>query len=54
MISKKNTRIKVTVSKKLNAKLKEIAEYEGRSVSNLVLHIIKEYVSKNYKDIYKE
>lgn len=43
MIKNDNTRISVTVSKKLYEKLLKEAEYEDRSVSNLVLKIIKEH-----------
>lgn len=43
MIKKENTRITVTVPKEIHARLIEEAEYEDRSVSNLVLQIIKEH-----------
>lgn len=47
MISKKNTRIKVTISKKQKEELKALAEYEGRTISNLVAFLIKEYLKNN-------
>lgn len=43
MISKDNTRIAITIPKELLAQLKDEAEYQGRSVSNLVSWIIKNY-----------
>lgn len=50
MIRKDNIRINVTISKSLNDELKEIALYEGTSVSGLVYKIIKYYI-KNKKNI---
>lgn len=49
LISKENTRIKVTISKTLLLKLKDIASYEGKSVSNLAANVLKQYVDE-YKD----
>ncbi|WP_373899254.1 ribbon-helix-helix domain-containing protein [Haloimpatiens sp. FM7315] len=43
MIKKENTRINVTISKKIHEMLVKEAEYEDRSVSNLVLQIIKKH-----------
>ncbi|WP_307869113.1 ribbon-helix-helix domain-containing protein [Clostridium botulinum] len=43
MIKKENTRINITISKKLHKKLKEKAEYEGRSTANMAAQIIKDY-----------
>ncbi|MBE1306145.1 hypothetical protein G4W71_19320 [Clostridium botulinum] len=43
MIKKENTRINITISKKLHEKLKEKAEYEGRSTANMAAQIIKDY-----------
>jgi len=43
MIKDENTRITVTIPKKIHEKLEREADYEDRSVSNLVLKIIKEY-----------
>jgi metal-responsive CopG/Arc/MetJ family transcriptional regulator len=42
-ISEQNTRIMVTLSKELAAKLKEQADREKRSVSNMASIIIEEY-----------
>ncbi|RXI57268.1 hypothetical protein DP122_00360 [Clostridium tetani] len=50
MIKKENTRIYVTISKKLHSKLKNEAEYEGRSVSNMAATIIKKYYKEKEKD----
>ena len=50
MIKNENTRITITLPKKTLKKLKNEAEYDGRSVSNLVLKIINEhYKIKNDK-----
>lgn len=43
MINDENTRITFTLPKKTLEKLQDEAEYEGRSVSNLVLKIINEH-----------
>ncbi|KYH35813.1 hypothetical protein CLTEP_02060 [Clostridium tepidiprofundi DSM 19306] len=43
MIKEENTRITVTITKEIHKRLIEEAEYEDRSVSNLVLKIIKEH-----------
>lgn len=50
MIKEENTRISVTVPKELHEKLLEEAEYEDRSVSNLVLKIIKDYYKIKTED----
>ena len=42
-VSKDNKRIQVTIPKKIFNQLKFDAEYEGRSISNLVAKIIKDY-----------
>ena len=44
MIKKSNIRCLVTMSKDFNNKLKEIANEENRSVSNLIVTVLKEYV----------
>ncbi|NEZ47840.1 hypothetical protein FDF74_11675 [Clostridium niameyense] len=49
MIKKENTRINITISKKTHKKLKDKAEYEGRSVSSMAAYIIKEYFKKDNK-----
>lgn len=41
LIKKENTRITVTISKKLYDKLAEEADYEDRSVSNMAATILK-------------
>ncbi|GAB6150733.1 ribbon-helix-helix domain-containing protein [Clostridium massiliodielmoense] len=50
MIKKENTRIQITISKKLKEKLKEKAEYEGRTVSNMAAKIILDYFKNNTLD----
>lgn len=48
-VKSENTRISVTMSKKMYIELLELAEYEDRSVSNLILSILKDHLSKNEK-----
>lgn len=43
MIKNENTRITFTLPKKIYKRLEKEADYEDRSVSNLVLKIIKEH-----------
>jgi len=43
MIKKENIRIQVVMSKKLYTKLKDDAEFEGRTISNLSAKIIADY-----------
>lgn len=43
VIKKENTRINVVIPKKIHKMLMKEADYEDRSVSNLVLKIIKEH-----------
>ena len=43
LIKKYNTRISVVIPKEIHKKLLEEAAYEDRSISNLVLKIIKEH-----------
>lgn len=50
LIKKENTRIYVTISKKLHNKLKDEAEYEGRSISNMAATIIKKYYKEKDND----
>ena len=50
LIKKENTRIPVTMPKSIYNELLEIAEFEDRSLSNLILCIIKDYL-KNKKRI---
>lgn len=49
--TEKNTRIKVTISKKLKERLEAEAEYEGRSMSNMAATIIRKYFEE--KDLEK-
>ncbi|MGL5149084.1 MAG: ribbon-helix-helix domain-containing protein [Clostridium sp.] len=44
-----NTRISVTIPKELYKDLLELAEYEDRSVSNLIFTIVKDYMNSNCK-----
>lgn len=40
-----NTRTNITISKDLKAKLEKIAKSENRSFNNLVITVLKDYVS---------
>lgn len=44
-ISKDNTRTNITISKELKQKLEAIAKDQNRSFNNLVITILKEFVS---------
>ena len=46
-ISKDNTRTLSTLSKELKAELEQIAKDQNRSLNNLIITILKEYVSKS-------
>jgi len=46
-IGKNNTRMIVTIPIKLKEQLDALAEEEGRSTSNLVVKIVKEYIEQN-------
>ncbi|WP_043920882.1 ribbon-helix-helix domain-containing protein [Clostridium botulinum] len=46
MIKKENTRIQVTIPKKIKQQLKDLAEYEGRTVSNMASKILLDYFKK--------
>lgn len=50
VIKNENTRITVTVPKNLYKMLKEDAEYEDRSISNLALKILKDYYKLKNED----
>lgn len=50
MIKKENTRVQITIPKKVHKMLQDEAEYEDRSVSNLVLKIIKKHYKIKDKD----
>ena len=45
-ISKDNTRMMLTIPKDLKIKLEQIAKEQNRSVNNLILTIIKNYINK--------
>jgi hypothetical protein len=53
MIKKENTTATFVLPKTVQQELTEIAEYEGRTLSNLVLFIVKEYL-KNRSNTNKE
>ena len=44
-ISDLNTRTNITIPKTLNKELEDIAKQENRSFNNLVITILKEFVS---------
>ena len=46
-ISKDNTRTLITIPKKLKKQLEEIAKQDNRSFNNLVVKILKDYVSNS-------
>ena len=46
-IGKNNTRMIVTIPINLKEQLDALAEEEGRSTSNLVVKIVKEYIEQN-------
>lgn len=43
-ISDKNTRTTITISKELKKQLEEIAKEENRSLNNLMVTVLKNYV----------
>lgn len=47
MISDNNTRVMVTMPKELKEKLSVIAEADGRTLSNLIVQIIKNYLKEH-------
>lgn len=44
-ISDKNTRTLLTIPKELKEKLEELAKEQNRSLNNLIITILKDYVS---------
>jgi len=46
-ISKDNTRTLITIPKELKEQLEQLAEHENRSFNNLIITILKNYVSNN-------
>ena len=49
MVSYNNTRVMVTMPKELRDKLSVIADNDGRSLSNLIVQILKIYVNQQDK-----
>ena len=47
MISKDNTTFNFVIPKDLKEKLEAIAKEEGRSIGNLLVKLIKDYLSGN-------
>ena len=46
-ISKDNTRTLITIPKELKKQLEEIAKQDNRSFNNLVIKILKDFVSNS-------
>lgn len=46
-ISKDNTRTLITLSKELKAELEQMAKDQNRSLNNLIVTILKEYIAKS-------
>ena len=49
MVSDNNIRVMVTMPKELRDKLSTIADNDGRSLSNLIVQILKIYVNQQDK-----
>lgn len=49
-ISDKNTRIVITIPKDTKLEIEKIAYQENRSLSNLIVTLIKKYVNENESD----
>lgn len=47
VIKRSNTRVTFVLPKETHEALKEIATYEGRTVSNLLQVIVKDYIKNN-------
>ena len=47
VIKRSNTRVTFVLPKETHEALKEIAAYEGRTVSNLLQVIVKDYIENN-------
>lgn len=45
-VASDKTRINVQISKDLKAKAEEIAQAENRSLSNLIVHLLAQYVEQ--------
>ena len=48
-ISDKNTRTLITIEKNLKIELEKIAKEQNRSFNNLVITILKKYISEEIK-----
>ena len=48
-ISDSNTRTLITISKELKKQLEDIAKEQNRSFNNLIITILKDYVSSTHK-----
>lgn len=48
-ISKDNTRTNITISKDLKKELEDIAKEQNRTFNNLVITILKDFVSSTQK-----
>lgn len=48
-ISKDNTRTNITIPKELKKELEELAKQDNRSFNNLVITVLKEFVSSTQK-----
>ena len=46
MVSENNTRVIITIPKELKEQLLQIADNESRSLSNLIVKVLKIYVNK--------
>lgn len=46
MVSENNTRVIITIPKELKEQLLQIADNESRSLSNLIVQVLKIYVNK--------
>lgn len=44
-IAKENTRTSITISKELKKELEDVAKSENRSFNNLVVTVLKDYLS---------
>ena len=46
MVAENNTRVIITIPKELKEQLLQIADNESRSLSNLIVQVLKIYVNK--------
>ena len=46
-ISKNNVRTNITISKELKLQLEQISKEQNRSLNNLIITILKDFVVKN-------